>query len=100
MKSRSRRRFLQQGTISLAGSIVSRAAQRPLVSTLLAGSHQEHPFFSAAKKLDVIAHRGGNGHWPGETLYAMKRAVEIGVDVLEMDVYLTKDEKLVLMHDN
>jgi glycerophosphoryl diester phosphodiesterase len=61
----------------------------------------DHPFFTQAnKRPEVIAHRGGDGQWPGETMYAYKRAMEIGVDVLEMDVYLTKDLHLVLMHDN
>lgn len=60
----------------------------------------DHPFFKDVKRLEVIAHRGGDGQWPGETMYAYKKAMEIGVDVLEMDVYLTKDGHLVLMHDN
>ncbi|HKG47224.1 MAG TPA: glycerophosphodiester phosphodiesterase family protein [Pyrinomonadaceae bacterium] len=60
---------------------------------------RRHPFFAAAKKPDVIAHRGGNGQWPGETMYAMRQAQAVGCDVLEMDVYLTKDHELILMHD-
>jgi glycerophosphoryl diester phosphodiesterase len=60
----------------------------------------DHPFFAQAKnRPEVIAHRGGNGQWPGETMTAYKEAVRIGVDVLEMDVYLTKDNQLALMHD-
>src|SRR5436305_13753365 len=53
----------------------------------------------AANQPDVIAHRGGNGQWPGETMAAYKGAMSLGVDVLEMDVYLTRDNELVLMHD-
>jgi glycerophosphoryl diester phosphodiesterase len=64
----------------------------------------DHPFFTQGKnRPEVIAHRGGNGQWPGETMFAYKKAMEIGVDVLEMDVYLTKktnNHHLVLMHDN
>ncbi len=51
----------------------------------------EHPL--------VIAHQGGNGIWPGDTLYAFEKAVEIGADVLEMDAHITKDSQIVLMHD-
>jgi glycerophosphoryl diester phosphodiesterase len=59
-----------------------------------------HPFFSQAKNHpEVIAHRGGNGQWPGETMAAYKGAIGLGVDVIEMDVYLTNDGQLVLMHD-
>jgi glycerophosphoryl diester phosphodiesterase len=49
--------------------------------------------------VDVIAHRGGAGEWPAETLYAFRKAVALGVDVLEMDVRATSDNKLVLMHN-
>ena len=47
----------------------------------------------------VIAHQGGDGIWPGDTLYAYTKAVELGADVLEMDAHLTKDGEIVLMHD-
>lgn len=47
----------------------------------------------------VIAHQGGNGIWPGDTMYAFENAVKIGADVLEMDAHITKDSQIVLMHD-
>lgn len=47
----------------------------------------------------VIAHQGGDGVWPGDTMYAFEEAVGIGVDVFEMDAHLTQDGKIVLMHD-
>ena len=47
----------------------------------------------------VIAHQGGDGVWPGDTMYAFEKAVEIGADVLEMDAHITKDGQIVLMHD-
>ena len=47
----------------------------------------------------VIAHQGGDGVWPGNTMFAFERAVEVGADVLEMDAHLTKDGEIVLMHD-
>jgi glycerophosphoryl diester phosphodiesterase len=47
----------------------------------------------------IIAHQGGDGIWPGNTMYAFENAVEIGADVLEMDVHITKDSHIVLMHD-
>jgi glycerophosphoryl diester phosphodiesterase len=48
---------------------------------------------------ESIAHRGGNGEWPGETIGAYEHARSLGVDVIEMDIYLTGDQQLVLMHD-
>jgi len=47
----------------------------------------------------VIAHQGGDGIWPGDTLYAFENAVEIGADVLEMDAHITKEGQIVMMHD-
>jgi glycerophosphoryl diester phosphodiesterase len=48
----------------------------------------------------VIAHQGGNGLWPGNTLYAFKEAVKLGADAIETDIQLSKDGVLVLMHDH
>jgi len=60
----------------------------------------EHPYYSGGLKYPlVIAHQGGDGLWPGDTLFAYQNAVELGVDVLEMDIHITKDGALVLMHD-
>jgi glycerophosphoryl diester phosphodiesterase len=38
--------------------------------------------------------------WPGNTLYAFEQADELGVDVLEMDLQVTKDDQLVIIHDD
>ncbi len=46
-----------------------------------------------------FSHRGGALEFPENTLYAYKRSVEIGADVLEMDVYETADGELVVIHD-
>lgn len=47
----------------------------------------------------VFAHRGGGGLFPENTLEAFKYSVEMGVDVLELDVHSTLDGKLVVLHD-
>ena len=47
----------------------------------------------------IIAHQGGDGIWPGDTMFAFEKAVEIGADVLEMDAHITEDGQVVLMHD-
>ncbi|HVL97699.1 MAG TPA: glycerophosphodiester phosphodiesterase family protein [Egibacteraceae bacterium] len=46
-----------------------------------------------------IAHAGAQGHAPENTMPAFTRAVELGADVLEMDLQLTADDVVVLMHD-
>lgn len=75
-----------------------------LVAYLIAGWLAEpapnHPYFTSGPPRPwVLAHQGGDGLWPGDTLYAFERAAALGVDVLEMDVHSTKDGVLVLMHD-
>ena len=49
--------------------------------------------------VDVQAHRGGMGLLPANTLEAMKNAVDLGVNTLEMDIVVTKDKKVILSHD-
>lgn len=46
-----------------------------------------------------FSHRGGAVEFPENTLYAYKRSLEVGADVLEMDVYETADGQLVVLHD-
>ena len=58
-----------------------------------------HPYYEGVSGTSVIAHQGGDGVWPGNTLYAFEKAVEIGADVLEMDAHITKDGHIVLIHD-
>lgn len=47
----------------------------------------------------VIAHRGASGLHPENTMVAFDGSIEIGVDVLEMDLHITKDGELVVHHD-
>ncbi len=71
------------------------------VLALLARPVGEHPFFTQFQQRPlVMAHRGGKGLWPENTLYAFERAVEMGVDVLEMDIHSSADGVLVVMHDD
>ncbi len=47
-----------------------------------------------------IAHRGASGLAPENTLAAFSKALEIGVDAIELDVHATKDRKVVVIHDS
>jgi glycerophosphoryl diester phosphodiesterase len=47
----------------------------------------------------VMAHRGESGRVPENTMAALEAAVKLNVDVLESDVRLTKDNEIVLFHD-
>lgn len=46
-----------------------------------------------------IAHRGNSAHYPENTLTAFNRALAAGMDMLELDVQLTRDAQLVVIHD-
>lgn len=57
-----------------------------------------HPFWNEPGPR-VIAHRGGSGLWPENTLHAFRNAAALGVDVLEMDLRQTADGQIVVLHD-
>lgn len=46
-----------------------------------------------------IAHRGASHDYPENTLLSFRRAIEMGVEYLELDVQITRDGQLVVMHD-
>lgn len=52
-----------------------------------------------SKEVLVVAHRGDWRNAPENSIYAIELAIEMGVDIVEVDVQRTKDGKLVLMHD-
>jgi len=70
-----------------------------IVSILVNPKSPSKPYYEGVSGTLVIAHQGGDGVWPGDTMYAFEKAVEIGADVLEMDAHITKDGRIVLMHD-
>ena len=47
----------------------------------------------------LIAHRGASGHAPENTLAAFKKAVALGTNFIETDLHLTRDARLVAIHD-
>lgn len=46
-----------------------------------------------------VAHRGASGLCPENTLLAFERAIALGVDAIELDVHLTRDGDLAVIHD-
>ncbi len=50
-------------------------------------------------RTQVTAHRGCSKEAPENTLYAFEKALESNTDYIELDVQLTKDEQLVVFHD-
>jgi glycerophosphoryl diester phosphodiesterase len=46
-----------------------------------------------------IAHRGASAYEPENTLRAFERAIEMGATMLELDVHLSRDGRVVVIHD-
>jgi glycerophosphoryl diester phosphodiesterase len=46
-----------------------------------------------------IAHQGGEDEFPSNTMYAFRKAVRAGADMLELDIGVTRDGKVIVMHD-
>jgi len=53
----------------------------------------------AGRDVDVQGHRGARGLRPESTLPAFETALDLGVDTLELDLHLTRDDRLVVWHD-
>lgn len=51
-------------------------------------------------KTIVIAHRGGAKLAPENTIAAIKNAIRLGVDMIEIDVHQTSDSVVVVIHDD
>ncbi|BBW96519.1 glycerophosphodiester phosphodiesterase [Geobacillus icigianus] len=47
----------------------------------------------------IYAHRGLSGCYPENTMIAFQKAYECGARALELDIQITKDEKIVVIHD-
>ena len=49
--------------------------------------------------MKIIAHRGFSGIYPENTMLAFRKAIEIGADGIELDVHLSKDGQVMIIHD-
>lgn len=57
------------------------------------------PLALNAQAAEIIAHRGASHDFPENTLTSIKMGWEQQADVVELDIYLTKDGQIVLLHD-
>jgi glycerophosphoryl diester phosphodiesterase len=51
------------------------------------------------KKLMCIGHRGAAGHAPENTISSFKKALELGADMIELDVHVCKTGEVMVIHD-
>jgi glycerophosphoryl diester phosphodiesterase len=51
-------------------------------------------------EFDTEGHRGARGLMPENTIPAMSKAIDLGVTTLEMDAHITRDNQVILAHDD
>lgn len=57
------------------------------------------PLILFSQNFDIQGHRGCRGLLPENSIEAMKRAIDLGVTTLEMDVVISKDKQVFLSHE-
>ena len=77
----------------LALTVAAIAAIVPVASAQAA-----NPWIKKTRPLN-IAHQGGEDEFPSNTMYAFRKALRAGADMLELDIGVTKDNKVIVMHD-
>ena len=72
-----------------------------LNAVYVVGSFNKNPFDKIAifHETTITAHRGASTEAPENTLAAFKRAMDDMADYIELDVQLTADDEVVVMHD-
>jgi len=80
-------------TVSAAASATTPAGAAP------AGAAPTIDALLAAGRPIALAHAGGDNAYPHSTPFAFASAVQVGTDVLDLDVQLTNDGVLVVQHD-
>ncbi len=56
-------------------------------------------FCGMAQQIDIQGHRGCRGLMPENTISAFIKAIDLGVNTLEMDVVISKDQQVVVSHE-
>jgi glycerophosphoryl diester phosphodiesterase len=52
------------------------------------------------KSFEIVGHRGASAYEPENTIRAIRKAIELKADMIEVDVQATKDGQLVVIHDS
>lgn len=89
-----------EGTTPLAARIVVAGLIGLAVAAVMAEAPKQAPLPRLRWPVAVIAHRAGAGVAPENTLAAIREAIRLKVDYVEIDVRATSDGALVIMHDS
>ena len=90
-----RRKFLLAGLLPAFIITAAAAQETPRFKQI------NKAFLSPESKIVLVAsHRGVHNDLPENSMAAFEKGIALGIDVIEMDVRHTKDDSLVIMHDN
>jgi len=70
-----------------------------LLAVLLACSCKSQNTSTAKRAIEVQGHRGDRGNFPENSIPAFISAIKKGVDVVELDVVISRDQKVVVSHE-
>jgi glycerophosphoryl diester phosphodiesterase len=59
----------------------------------------KNKYYLRMNKILKIGHRGANGYEPENTMVSFQKAIEMGADGIELDVHLSADGHLIVIHD-
>lgn len=85
--------FILLGLLALLSSCSPKYANK--AEKVVAAMHDP-----SSKYVVVVAHRGDWRNYPENSIPAIESAISMGVDIVELDLKLTKDSVLVLSHDD
>src|SRR6187397_1180390 len=80
-------------------ALISMVLLQPLVAQTRHVDSILNDFYHHPQRVLVAAHRSAHLVSPENSLSAIKDAIEIGADIIELDVRKTKDGVYVLLHD-
>jgi len=95
--------MLIEYAVDMQRSVLFSLAVVAFTSGAFAADDQRPTTIEAFMNLDsptrIIAHRGFSGQAPENTLVAIRQAIEVGADMVEVDVTLTADGHVICLHD-
>ena len=73
-----------------------------LSAHILASPSPDHPYFNqfSAEQYPLVIAHAGSELYPTDTLYALEQYAAMDVDILEMDLHMTADGEIILIHDD
>lgn len=83
----------------IALSILALLVVAAVVMAATARPRAPKPYLNLGPTPVVLAHQGASGHAPSNTIQAFQLGLEMGADIIETDVHLTKDGVVVVSHD-